>query len=182
VAGEVIDMNMEEIERQVITVTEYDEPCVGLAEEAKQVLGYDILKTAIEKPNERTQLELALAAAGIEVLNPEHVKTYQTEMLKERSKILFAEWLKTTDPSSFWGPRWDKTPIEDYKQPIPEFVLNKAIQIKKAVPDVRIYVEHLSEHPDPFLVVAMKHKDYSFDGETHYIEVWAEPKFEGRVR
>lgn len=175
-------MKMEEIQREVITVLEYAEPCVGLADEAKDVLGYDVLKAAIEEPEKRTALQLALATVGIEVLNSVQVKTYQIELLRERTTEMFNEWLKGPADRMFWGPGWDKTEIAKYKQPIPEFVINKAIQIKKAMPEVRIYVQHLSEHPDPFLIVATKHETYDFDGEEHYVEVWAEPKFEGRLR
>lgn len=178
-------MKMSEIEREVITVLEWSEPCVSLAAEAQEVLGYKLLKSQQDGPSTRTELELALAKAGIEILNAEHVKTYQTDLLRDRTQLALGEWLKNPAPSMFIGPGWEKTKIGDYKLPVPEFVLNKAIQIKKLVPGVRIYIEHLSDHPDPFLVVAMKYvsdQNYDFDGETHYIEVWEEPKFEGRIR
>jgi hypothetical protein len=179
-------MKMNEIERQAITVMEWSEPCVSLAAEAEEFLGYSLLKTEQESPKKnRSELELALAKAGIEILNFEHVKTYQAELLREKTTEMFNAWLKDVpvpDRMLFWGPGWEKTEIKKYRQPIPEFVLNKAIQIKKILPDVRIYIEHLSEHPDPFLVVAMKHESYDFDGETLYVEVWEEPRFEGRLR
>ena len=174
-------MKMTEIEREPITaVLEWSEPCVSLAAEAQEVLGYKVLQTRQQEPEKQSVLQLALAQAGIETLNAEQVKTYQTERLVERTKEMFQAWLKNPE-RMFWGPGWDKTAIDKYQQPIPEFVLNKAIQIKKAMPEVRIYVEHLSEHPDPFLVVATKHESYDFDAEQFYVEVWAEPKFEGKL-
>jgi hypothetical protein len=98
------------------------------------------------------------------------------------TEVMFREWVKNPI-GTFIGPSWDKTRIEQYREPIPEFVLNKAIQIKKAMPEVRIYVQHLSEHPDPFLIVATKHKDYEcLDAQELWVEVWEEPKFEGRIR
>lgn len=179
-------MKMTEIEREAITVLEWSEPCVSLAAEAQEVLGYKLLKTQQDEPSSRTQLELALAKSGIEILNAKQVGTYQAELLKERTKAMLEEWLANPSPGTFWGPAWEKTKIADYKMPVPEFVLNKAIQIKKLVPEVRIYIEHLSDHPDPFLVVAMKYvsdnASYDFDGETIYVEVWEEPKFEGCIR
>jgi hypothetical protein len=175
-------MKMNEIERETITVLEYSEPCVGLASEAKEVLGYSVLSQAISEPTEHTALEIALASCGIEVLNAEDVATYQRELLIERTSAMLQEWLKNPT-GTFIGPSWDKTKIEQYREPIPEFVLNKAIQIKKAMPEVRIYIQHLSEHPDPFLVVATKHKNYEIlDEQELWIEVWEEPKFEGRLR
>lgn len=175
-------MKMSEIEREVITVLEWSEPCVSLAAKAQEVLGYKLLKSQQEEPESRSALELALAKAGIEILNATQVKKYQAELLVERTTAMFNEWLKTPEPRMFWGPGWEKTKIGEYKLPIPEFVLNKAIQIKELMPEVRIYIEHLSEHPDPFLVIATKHESYDFDAQEFYIEVWEEPKFEGRIR
>jgi hypothetical protein len=176
-------MKMTDIERDPITtVLEWSEPCVSLAAEAQEVLGYKVLQAAQQETEKGSALQLALAKAGIEVLNATQVQTYQTEMLKERTTELFNQWL--LNPSgTFFGPGWNKTKIADYKQPVPEFVLNKAVQIKRLLPEVRIYIQHLTDHPDPFLVVATKHKDYEcLDAEEFYIEVWEEPKFEGRLR
>lgn len=69
---------------------------------------------------------------------------------------------------------WVRTGLKSYEQEIPEFVLNKAVQIKKELPDVNLYVEHLVHKPDPFLVAVL-------DGEEFYVEVWEEPGFEGRI-
>lgn len=66
---------------------------------------------------------------------------------------------------------WTNTEIKNYQQPIPEFVLNKALQIKERVPSAQFFVEHLEEKHDPFLKV--KHGNLDL-----YIEVWDEPKFE----
>jgi hypothetical protein len=119
---------------------------------------------------------------GIETLNAADVKKYQAELLKERTTEKFQQWL--LDPQLvFVGPGWDKIEIDKYREPIPEFVINKAIQIKRRLPEVRIFVEHLSEHPDPFLVVATKHPEYQYVyKEEFYVEVWEEPKFEGKIR
>lgn len=66
---------------------------------------------------------------------------------------------------------WTNTEIKHYQQPIPEFVLNKALQIKEKVPNAQFFIEHLEEKYDPFLKV--KHGNLDL-----YIEVWDEPKFE----
>jgi hypothetical protein len=175
-------MNQSEIKRETITVLEWSEPCVSLAAEAQEVLGYSRLREEQKTKDTYTELQLALSELGIEALNAADVKKYQTELLKERTAEKFQQWL--LDPGSmFLGPGWEKTEIGKYHQPIPEFVINKAIQIKRRLPDILIFVEHLSDHPDPFLVVATKHPDYQYvHKEEIYVEVWEEPKFEGKIR
>jgi hypothetical protein len=180
-------MNMSEIKWDRLTVQEWSEPCVSLAAEAQEVLGYSVLQDEQQEPDKgRSALEVVLAKAGIEVLNAEQVHTYQTDLLKQRTIEMLQEWLKNPT-TTFIGPNWEKTLIAKYEQPIPEFVLNKAIQIKRLMPEVRIYIEHLSEHlsehPDPFLVVTTPHAKYDvLDENLFYVEVWEEPKFEGRIR
>lgn len=100
---------------------------------------------------------------GVEEGRTNNVDVYQSghTMLPGKSKFSMED-------------AWGRTPIRYYTEEIPEFVLNKAIQIKKALPTVGVYVEHLVDQPDPFLVVAS-------GGEEFYVEVWMEPGFEGRV-
>jgi len=182
-----------EIKREpVYCVTEFDESAINIGDEAKAILGYSTLAEITAKPSADLPIGKALSDLGIEILNLSDVQTYQLEHLREVAQRLFTEWLATEgrDPSSlrwshsFQGPAWQKSPIEEYKQPIPEFVLNKAIQIKKAYPDCQIVIEHLNESPDPFLIVRTPVAKYSYNepAESYYVEVWNEPKFEGRVR
>ena len=81
-------------------------------------------------------------------------------------------------------------PREDCAQPVPEFVLRKAVDIKQELPSAEFYIEHLKE--DPFLIVSLEPlRDYQTssntldrfmnDDATAYIEVWAEPKFEAAL-
>ena len=72
---------------------------------------------------------------------------------------------------------WNKTTIKIYGEEgkeIPEYVLNKAIQVKYEVPEVEILIDEFTVVPDPFLFVKL-------GAESYYIEVWDEPKFEGRL-
>jgi hypothetical protein len=80
---------------------------------------------------------------------------------------------------------WYFTPIEQYRHAIPEFVLERALQLKSRLPEANFVVEWLGEEtsnvptsyhpnpPDPFL--AMNYGNIGL-----YLDVWDEPKFEGR--
>lgn len=166
---------------------------VMLAESAKSVLGYDVLAkqvgTSTEVANE-SELRKALRELDIDVLNPVDVRRYQKERLVEETTIRVRKWLEEVGQqgnrdnlNAFSGPGWGFQKIAEYHQPVPEFVLAKAVQIKQQVPECEIYVESLSDHPDPFLFVGTKSK-YSWmkPDEMYYVEVWEEPKFEGRLR
>jgi hypothetical protein len=74
--------------------------------------------------------------------------------------------------------RWAMTEIENYNLPIPIHVLQTALRVKAAIPGSKFQVEYLTreytqEWPDPFLVLNVGDAYY-------YLEVWDEPKFEGR--
>jgi hypothetical protein len=78
--------------------------------------------------------------------------------------------------------RWQTASLVSYGGIVPDFVLNKALQIRDAYPDAQFMVTYLAEReekepktlrvdPDPFLVV--------FNGkETYYLDVWDERDFE----
>jgi hypothetical protein len=72
---------------------------------------------------------------------------------------------------------WVRTLIVNYQAEIPCFALSRAMEIKENYPEAQIYIESLQaqERPiaDPFLVVGIK-------GYLYYVDVWDEPKFEGR--
>lgn len=74
---------------------------------------------------------------------------------------------------------WMTYDLAHYTEPVPEFALQTAIDIKKRHPEVNFYVCSLEENRmvlDPFLVMRVPdgtwYKDY-------YLEVWNEPKFTG---
>jgi hypothetical protein len=79
--------------------------------------------------------------------------------------------------------RWRATPISAYKKPIPEFVLNKAVQIAEKCPKAEFTIEELQVEryqriqrtlPDPFLVAKL-------GSESFFVEVWDEPLFENKL-
>ncbi len=177
-------MKLTEICRESNSVIEFTEPLSALALEAEAVLGYSRLKQEQQKTEEdKSTLLSKLTAIQIDVLRVADVLKYKQETLVDHTRAKFEEWSKAVGQSQFWGPGWQRQKIAEYTQPIPEFVLNKAIQIKRAIPDALIFIESLQEHPDPFLVIATPHPKYDcLTEEEHYVEVWEEPKFEGRIR
>lgn len=80
---------------------------------------------------------------------------------------------KVTTGNSF---EWDGVPIREYRLPIPEFAIRKAIAVSRALPSAQLYVESIRQKPmaDPFLVAVLGR-------ERYYIEVWDEPKFEAAL-
>lgn len=191
---------MEEIRRTKLNAVEVDGAVTGLAslaESAKALLGYDVLskRVATVAVQQETELRTVLAALEIDILDERDVIRYQKERLIERTAELMQEWVERTVKqefsdcaengyNAFGGPNWRLMKIEEYKQPIPEHVLAKAVQIKERLPECAIYVEHLEDHPDPFLLVGAAPAKYSWcrPEEHYYVEVWAEPKFESVQR
>jgi len=133
-----------------------DAAYLQLADEAEKLLGYGVLKATLHKP-----LAKALATLEIAVLDAAQVERYKNKKEDEATD---------DDMDGEWYPY----EIGDYTQPIPEFVLAKALEIKKAVPEVNLHIEQIKLKPDPFLVATL-------DSECYYIEVWEEPEFEGRL-
>jgi len=182
-------MQLTEIRKVSLSASEDNGALVSLALSAKEILGYDVFAKSVAVLTELTPLQAALQSAEIEVLRNDDVAKYQKEQMIEHTAALMKNWLKETAAMAevksfnrFSGPAWVQTKISEYSQPIPEFVLAKAVQIKQAIPDCEIYVESLEDHPDPFLVVAIPDgRPYYPAKERHYVEVWAEPKFEGRL-
>lgn len=74
---------------------------------------------------------------------------------------------------------WNWTEISAYKDKIPAFALMRAMAVRGEYPSAGFWVEHLRERSsepmnvDPFLVV-------NIGGSFYYVDVWDEPKFEGR--
>jgi len=172
---------------------ESEEEVLSLAGEAETVLGYSALRKHLDHPEEKPQLAQALAQLGIEILDHQDVLTYMSERLCTRTQEMLGSWAATNPAISSWGsgeyfmgPSWEKTAISKYKEAIPEFVVNKAAQIKRALPECEVWIRHLTEDRDPFLEVTLgKADEWSAAGngsERYFVEVWDEPKFEGRMR
>jgi hypothetical protein len=65
---------------------------------------------------------------------------------------------------------WKMTPLRDYRQPVPEFALQTAIDLAKKCPTAQFFIDEIET--DPFLVVKTR------SGRTvYYLESWNEPGF-----
>lgn len=136
----------------------------NLAKEAARLLGYSVLLKEVHKP-----LLEVLSKLEIDILDVAKVEKYQAQVLKKANGVNIDDE-EDSDEYCYWEKVW----IEGYSAPIPEFVLAKAVEIKKAEPNARFQVEYMQTVTDPFLIVCMNH-------ESYYLEVWDEPKFEGRI-
>lgn len=148
----------------------------ALATEAEALLGYMPLRKELRMPG---TLKRVLAKLEISILEESSVNAYKNQMAKHYSTSG-----KMVDPT------WRLTALNEYSQPVPEFVLHKAIEIKRELPEALFYVEQLAI--DPFLIVSLTElHDYmsmwntlsrAIDPETAaYVEVWSEPKFEASM-
>lgn len=174
-------MQMSQIRREILTAPESIDFGADLVRDAQDILGYSCIEASKNASVTDDPLSSSLRKLQIETLNPYDVKFYQMERRHEVER----EWLdrqRSNDPDRLAGlnryqwPEWIETEISHYSEPIPFHVLDKAVQIRRELPECKIFIEHLTEHPDPFLLV----KSGKYDEKVAYIEVWEEPRFEGR--
>ena len=166
-------MNITGIRREKL-VEALPEPIASILGEASEVLGYAVTP---QRVTYQSKLRTVLAKLEIEPLNEADVVRYQAETVVELlldSKHL--DSLIQGSPDYRFFSYWTSVELTKYHDPIPEFVLAKAIQIKKEFPEAEFFIQSLEGDPDPFLLVKDGYNDHA------YIEVWAEPKFEGRLR
>jgi len=135
----------------------------SLALEAESLLGYSVLRKEMKLTS---PLAATLKALDIEPFSDESVFTYAGEM-----KDFAQQEARKTNP--YANAVWCHNPLARYPRPIPEIALQKACEIKRALPAAEFMVMELNVHPDPFLMVRLGTEEF-------YIEVWDEPKFEGR--
>lgn len=141
-----------------------------LAIEAETLLGYRPLRQFLKLAG---TLRRALAKLDIEILDQPGVDAYKAQMVRH---------YETSGKLPL--PTWRLTRLENYAGEVPKFVLRKAVEIKRELPEAYLYIDQLAI--DPFLIVSLTELyDYStncsrqLDRETAaYIEVWSEPKFE----
>lgn len=163
------------LKRVTVEVEELDlaDPRQKLASEAEALLGYQPLRRELRAPG---TLRRALAKLEITVFDEASVNRYKEQM---------ADHYRTNN--KMLAPTWRLTKLREYKQPVPEFVLQKAIEIKRELPEAEFYIDQLAV--DPFLIVSLVeiadhaiNCERELDSETAaYVEVWAEPKFEATM-
>lgn len=158
------------VEADAVDLTDEDRK---LAVEAETWLGYQPLRKALHVAG---LLRRVLAKLEIEVLDQESVDAYKAQMV---------EHYRSSNKLPM--PTWRLVPLAQYTQEVPKFALRKAVDIKRELPEARLYVDQLAI--DPFLIVSMTELPdpphnckRGLDPETAaYVEVWSEPKFEATM-
>lgn len=150
-----------------------------LATRAADLLGYRTLANHMSGQTVLTasegKLTETLRSMEIEVLDNAAVIRYQMEEMGRRTAEKIAEDFRNWAVGWFTSASWGKTELSNYEQPVPEFVLDKALRIKERLPEVVFHVQHLNEpKADPFLIA-------SAGKEIYYIEAWDEPRFESTL-
>ena len=85
------------------------------------------------------------------------------------------------------APTWRLTRLENYTQEVPKFVLRKAVEIKRELPEAMFFVDQLAVNP--FMIVSLSDlPDFVINQKrtlnpelSAYLEVWSEPKFEATM-
>jgi hypothetical protein len=166
--------DLKRIEPEPVQESDFSDGMKVLAMEAQQLLGYRRLASA---HGLKPRLRLALDKLEISTLDPDSVEAYKAQMVVYATGKIF-------------DPTWKIKPLTSYNDPVPEFVLNKCVSIKKELPESQFWVEEL--HIDPFMLVVLPRPDiYLGNGSVFppgyvqtysenfaYIDVWAEKKFE----
>jgi hypothetical protein len=150
------------------------DPRRKLAAEAEALLGYTPLRKEMKIPG---RLRQVLAKLEIDIFDQEKVDSYKAQM---------ADHYRTA--GKMFDPTWRITPLSSYAKPVPEFVLAKAVEIKRELPEANFYIDELAI--DPFLIVSMgtlpdfvvnqpsRHLDTEM---AVYVDTWSEPKFEATI-
>lgn len=129
----------------------------------------------------RTHVPCSLETASLEVAEEAHALLGYTGLsVVQVFKKLGIEPLNTDDVEDYKDKKdrrsaycWHSEALEKYGKPIPEFALSRAIEIKRELPSAQFFIEELRYDPDPFLYIQVGNVRY-------YLDVWDEPKFEGR--
>lgn len=166
--------------RDIKNLGELDQERLYLATRAKDVLGYSGMIADVTGELGDTvksgKLGEALRGLEIDVLDLGKVLDYQMQEMIRATREKIVQDLHSWTAGYFLEAGWQHTELASYSMPVPEFVLDKAIKIKEAVPAVTFYVQHLRDpKADPFLIAVL-------NKEIYYVEAWDEPRFEGRLR
>ena len=136
---------------------------------AQDVLGYSCKEKTNRSLESESLLLGALQSLGIEILNEKSVRQYQGQMVArayEKSTPTPWDWEWTSNPG------WERKDLKKYTRPVPDFAIERALQIKELCPDVEFYVEELVDQVDPFLIAHIGREGY-------YIACWEEAEFTG---
>jgi hypothetical protein len=156
--------------------------------QAAEELGYNHkdAKPPFRERDETNPLMQAIQRAEIDVLYWRDVLRYQMEAAHAADREAVEKSLKRDDYPD-WGSgidhhSWTSTPLEKYAHFVPDYVLQKALALRRECPEVKFGV--LSLGHDPFLVAFLGEKpdsEWSYGRRASYfIEVWDEAAFAPR--
>lgn len=150
-----------------------------IATRAADLLGYKVLANHMSgqtvSATSEGRLTETLRALEFEVLDNASVIKYQMEEAGRITSLKISEDFRQWTVGWLTAASWSHTTLTEYEQPIPEFVLDKALRIKERLPEVIFQVQHLNEpKADPFLIAHL-------GKEIYYIEAWDEPRFENTL-
>ena len=145
-----------------------------MLDECAALLGY-------RRPDGNTvtgTLRRALTELDIDILDGRSVEKYMMEKLvaanlaEQQAHHADPNWNSSLESGFHFllSHTWNGVPMEAYRGVIPDYVIRKAVQIKKRVPEAEFIIHHLAK--DPFLAVRVKMSDYRY--EAYYVEVWDE--------
>lgn len=156
--------------RKAISVESLQELDSRTLAEARTVLGYGKQRPKQKQINIIAQVFRELE---IEPFDNRTVKRYKSNLVREKNSRIsinaYTRW--------YWG----RFEISRYRRPIPLFALARAVSLTKALTRAgvgsRVEIETLRRYrdDDPFMVLVAA-------GCRFYLDVWDEPKFEGRRR
>jgi hypothetical protein len=156
--------------RKPVEVLDVSNEKLLLGIKAKKLLGYKSLIENLEGASSLGLISEVFDKLGIEPFTLKSVRQYQLEKVRDEGDIDDDDEDGEIDLTDYWR----ETSISYYENPIPEFVLERAIQLREYL-GIRadFFIEDFRKDPDPFLVML-------YEGLRYYIDVWDEPKFEGR--
>lgn len=151
-----------------------------LARDAERLLGYRVMRARLRLPD---PLLAALAKLEIEPFDVSTVGQYKAEMVKyaqsEARKLDAAEGVDRYSVMARVAS-WKVYRLDQYSKPVPEYVLEKALQIKRECPAAGFQIEELDVVKDPFLIVTGpgELRGSIVIPQRYHIEVWDEAEFE----
>lgn len=141
-------------------------------------MGYEI--DEVKAAEDQDVLYATLRSLEMEILDWRDVMVYKAQ---ELTKVIDRQVKQAVaadaynDSALSWPPRWDEHKISKYRERVPDHILQKAIEIKRLLPECQINVQKLDESTDPFLVALIK---VGYTEVRYFIDVWDEPGFERR--
>jgi hypothetical protein len=139
-----------------------------LATDAELILGYTGLRDSLIACD-RESLANVLRRLEIKPYDEDTVLKYKSEAVEAAE-----ERNRKEHPNEYRTFYWSAMNLRGCTADVPPFVLRKAIQIKRACPEVKMIIEYLTYDDDPFLKLV-------HGKEQFWVECWDEKDFEEKL-